>query len=46
MSTDSMRRMLIDLILWEDSQEELEMLMGFCSTLFEKRAAQRREELE
>lgn len=46
MSADLMRRSLIELILWEDSREELEMLMGFCGSLFEKREAQLREERE
>ena len=45
MSADLMCRALIDLILWMDDSEDLEILMAFCGWLFEKQDAKRREEL-
>lgn len=44
MSTEFMRRTLLDLILWEDDPEKLKILLSFCATFITKRPEQMKEE--
>lgn len=43
MSVESIRRVLIDLILWEDDPKKLKILLSFCSTFIKERYEQMKE---